>query len=194
MSVPNQRKVQIVQKELKDKDHLFAAYNQETLRQAMTKLKGSGLKMWLYLCKNKEGYQFELSRKACEDWGIKKDSYYDGFKDLVNNGYLRLSHPNSNIYYFFENALAENPPSGKGEFYFTDNTKPATEIQNRKYENQNRAAANPERNNINNTRIIKDNKTSAKPESDWEYWAELERQEEREAKEKTWASYSHLGF
>ena len=120
--------------------------------------------MWLYLCKNKEGYQFELSRKACEDWGIKKDSYYDGFKDLVNNGYLRLSHPNSNIYYFFENALAENPTSGYSEFYFTENTKPATEIQNRKYENQNRAAANPERNNINNKRIIQDNKTSAFPQ------------------------------
>ena len=138
-------------------------YNQDALQQAMTNLKGSGLKMWLYINKNQDNYRFELSRKVCEDWGIKKDSYYDGFNDLVKHGYLRLSQPNSNIYYFFENALAENPPSGKREFYLTENTKPATEIQNRKYENQNKAAANPERNNINNTKIIKDNKTSAFP-------------------------------
>ena len=87
-------------------------YNQDALQQAMTKLKGSGLKMWLYLCKNQEKYQFELSRQACLEWGIKKDSYYDGFNDLVNNGYLRLSRPGSNVYHFFENASAGNPPSG----------------------------------------------------------------------------------
>jgi hypothetical protein len=53
---------------------------------------------------------------------------------------------------------------------------------------------NPQRNNINNTRIIKDNKSSSKPENDDAYWEELERQEEREAKKRTWASYSDLGF
>ena len=194
MSVPNQRVVQIVQKEPKDKHHLYAMYNQDALQQAMTKLKGSGLKMWLYINKNQDNYRFELSRKACEDWGIKKDSYYDGFNDLVKHGYLRLSKEGSNVYHFFENALAENPPSGYSEFYFTENTKPATEIQKSKYELPKGTAVNPERNNINNTRIIKDNKTSAKPESDWKYWEELERQEEREAKKKTWASYSDLGF
>ena len=154
--------------------------------------------MWLYLCKNKEGYQFELSRKACEDWGIKKDSYYDGFNDLVKHGYLRLSKEGSNVYHFFENALAENPTSGYSEFYLTENTTPATEIQNRGYGIPKGTAANQERNNINNTRIIKDNKASEKPEDDWKYWEELERQEEREAKKKTWAShrgsFSDLGF
>ena len=138
-------------------------YNQDALQQAMTKLKGSGLKMWLYINKNQDNYRFELSRKACEDWGIKKDSYYDGFNDLVKQGYLRPSKEGSNVYHFFENALAENPPSGYSKFYFTENTTPATEIQNRRYENQNRVVANPERNNINNTRIIKDNKTPAFP-------------------------------
>lgn len=170
-------------------------YNQEALQQAMTKLKGSGLKMWLYINKNQDNYRLELSRKACEAWGIKKDSYYDGFNDLVNHGYLRLAHSGSNIYYFHENALAENPPSGYSEFYFTDKTTPATEIRKPRYGFPNETAANPERNNINNTRIIKDNKASEKPENDWENWEELERQEEREAKKRTWASYANdLGF
>ena len=154
--------------------------------------------MWLYLNKNQNNYRFGLSRVDCAEWGIRKDSYYDGIKDLIANGYLRQSQPGSNLYIFYENALTENPTSGYSEFYFTENTKPATEIQNRKYENQNKAAANPERNNINNTRIIKDNKASKNPEDDWKYWEELERQEEREAKKITWASYrgsfSDLGF
>ena len=126
MSVPNQRVVQIVQKEPKDKHHLYAMYNQDALQQAMTKLKGSGLKMWLYINKNQDNNRFELSRQACEDWGSKKDSYYDGFNDLVKHGYLRPSKEGSNVYHFFENALAENPPSGYLEFYLTENTTPAT--------------------------------------------------------------------
>ena len=169
--------------------------NIDALQQAMTKLKGSGMKMWLYINKNQDNYRLELSRKACEAWGIKKDSYYDGFNDLVNHGYLRLAHSGSNIYYFHENALAENPPSGYSEFYFTDKTTPATEIQNRRYEFPTELAANPERNNTNNTRIIQNNTPSIKMENDDDYWAELERQEEREAKKRTWASYgSDLGF
>ena len=168
--------------------------NLDALRQAMNCLKGSGLKMWLYLNKNQDNYRFDLSRQACADWGIKKDSYYDGLKDLENNGYLRPSKPGSNIYHFFENAFAENPTFGEINYYHTENQKYFSENEKSTYDLPKKSAVNPERNNINNTRIIKDNKTSAKPESDWEYWAELERQEEREAKKKTWASYSHLGF
>ena len=168
--------------------------NLDALRQAMNCLKGSGLKMWLYLNKNQDNYRFGLSQKACEEWGIKKDSYYDGIKDLIANGYLRQSQPGSNLYIFYENALTANPTSGYSEFYFTEKTKPATGIQKSTYGIPKRTMENPQRNNINNTRIIKDNKSSTKPENDWEYWEELERQEEREAKKRTWASYSHLGF
>ena len=194
MTYPNQKEVQIGERTPRDGKHLYSMNNLDALRQAMNCLKGSGLKMWLYLNKNQNNYRFGLSRVDCAEWGIRKDSYYDGIKDLIANGYLRQSQPGSNLYIFYENALTENPTSGYSEFFFTENTTPATEIQNRKYENQNRAAANPERNNINNTRILQNNTLATKPENDDDYWAELERQEEREAKKKTWASYSHLGF
>ena len=151
--------------------------------------------MWLYLNKNQDNYRFGLSRVDCAEWGIRKDSYYDGIKDLIANGYLRQSQSGSNLYIFYENALTENPTSGYSEFYFTEKTMPATEIQNGRYGIPKGTTENPERNNINNTRIIKDNKTSAKLENDYDYWAELERQEEREAHKRTWASYGRdLGF
>ena len=96
--------------------------NLDALRQAMNCLKGSGLKMWLYLNKNQDNYRFGLSRVDCAEWGIRKDSYYDGIKDLIANGYLRQSQPGSNLYIFYENALTENPTSGYSEFYFTEKT------------------------------------------------------------------------
>lgn len=194
MTVPNQKEVQVAKRTPRDAKHLYSMNNLDALRQAMNCLKGSGLKMWLYLNKNQDNYRFGLSRVDCAEWGIRKDSYYDGIKDLIANGYLRQSQPGSNLYIFYENALTANPTSGYSEFYFTEKTKPATEIQKSTYGIPKRSMENPQRNNINNTRIIKDNKSSVKPENDWEYWAELERQEEREAKKRTWASYSDLGF
>ena len=170
MTYPNQKEVQVAKRTPRNADHLYSMNNLDSLRQAMNCLKGSGLKMWLYLNKNQDNYRFGLSRTDCEGWGIRKDSYYDGIKDLIANGYLRQSQPGSNLYIFYENALTENPTSGYSELYFTENTTPATEIQNKKYENQNRAAVNPERNNINNTRIIKDNKASPFGKGEAESW------------------------
>ena len=51
-------------------------FNLEALSEAAKNLNGSGLKMWLYLTKNQDGFQAELSQAACRDWGIQKDSYY----------------------------------------------------------------------------------------------------------------------
>lgn len=194
MTFPNQKEVQIAKRTPRNAEHLYSMNNLDALRQAMICLKGSGLKMWIYLNKNQDNFRFGLSRVDCAEWGIRKDSYYDGIKDLIANGYLRQSQPGSNLYIFYENALTENPTSGYSEFYFTEKTKPYPVNQNGRYEIPKGTAVNPERNNINNTRIINDNKSLAHPENDDDYWEELERQKEREAKKRTWASYSHLGF
>ena len=195
MTFPNQKEVQIAERTPRDSKHLYSMNNLDALRQAMNCLKGSGLKMWLYLNKNQNNYRFGLSRVDCAEWGIRKDSYYDGIKDLIDNGYLRQSQPGSNLYIFYENALTENPTSGYSEFYFTEKTKPATEIQKPKYEIPKGTAVNPERNNINNTRILQNNTLATNPEDDWEYWEELERREEQEAKKKRWIlPPNDLGF
>ena len=88
MSVPNQKIVQIGKRTVRNGQNLYATMNLEALQLAMKTLKGSSLKMWLYLNKNQEKYTFELSRAACLEWGIKKDSYYDGIKELMEKGYL----------------------------------------------------------------------------------------------------------
>ena len=160
--------------------------NLDALRQAMNCLKGSGLKMWLYLNKNQDNYRFGLSRTDCEGWGIRKDSYYDGFKELMEKGYLIQAREGSNLYTFYESPQSANPNSEETKNYFTEETTFSSGYQNYGYGNPKGMAANPERNNIYNTDILHNKTSSAKPENIDVYWEELERQEEREARKRTW--------
>ena len=144
--------------------------NLEALQQAMNTLKGSGLKMWLYLNKNQDNYRFELSRQACEEWGIKKDSYYDGIRNLIDKGYLRPHHNGSNIYFFYENRHSETPTSGESEFYLTDFTKKSSGKQNFAYEIPKGHTEKPKRNNTYSTSIVNNNTSSDSPKTDVEDW------------------------
>ena len=150
MSVPNQKIVQIAPRIKRDSDHLYAMMNIDALSAAVQDLKGSGLKMWLYFNKNQDGYKFELSQKACQLWGIKKDSYYDGIRELESKGYLFPIHEGSNIYKFYETPPSEKPKVEKAPFFSETDIPPSG------FEKM--ASDFPQRNNTNNTRIIQ-NKT-----------------------------------
>ena len=72
----------------RDKNHLYTTINLDAMNQAMNTLRGEHFKLWLYLNKNQEGYEFDLSQKACEAWGLKKDTYHKAKASLVEAGYL----------------------------------------------------------------------------------------------------------
>ena len=144
MSVPNQKIVQIAPRTKRNSENLFAMMNIDALQAAVQDLKGSALKMWLYFNKNQDGYQFELSQKACRDWGIKKDSYYEGIRELESKGYLIPIYQGSNIYCFYEKPKAKTP-------------KDFSENENCTTVSQKKPTDFPERNNTNiteNTKII----------------------------------------
>lgn len=150
MSVPNQKKVKIAPRIKRNKDNLFAMMNLEALQSAVQGLKGSALKMWLYFNKNQDNYEFELSQKACSEWGIKKDSYYSGIEELINKGYLIPICYGSNIYTFYEIPHAEKADQLKATWF--------SEIGNCHSGNQIEESQISERNNTNSTEI-KQNKT-----------------------------------
>ena len=81
----NQQKVLINKNE---NCSVYAQVDIDALQRAMQDLDGNAFKVWLYFAKNKAGYEFAVSPKAMEDWGIKKDSYYRGKKVLEEKGYL----------------------------------------------------------------------------------------------------------
>ena len=78
----------------------------------MERLNGnSGLLLWLYLDKNADGYRLELSQKACEEWGIKRDSYYRAVKELQDKGYLQETGGGR---FIFHEAGAPQEATGSG--------------------------------------------------------------------------------
>ena len=129
----------------------------------MKTLKGSSLKMWLYLNKNQEHYALELSRAACLEWGIKKDSYYDGIEELIEKGYLIRKCDESNLYTFYESPRTENQNSDKPNHYFTDKPIGMSDYQKWQYQKQKMMSENPYRNNIYNTGISQNNTKSDFP-------------------------------
>lgn len=152
MSVPNQKRIRIGERVKRNKDHLYAMMNLDALKEAMRILKGSSLKLWLYFNKNQDKYEFELSRVDCQEWGIKKDSYYSAIKDLIDKGYLVQMRDGSNIYVFCEtaNSINKNDCVSENKIQDWENQKDGSEIKIQKSENQ-------ERNNKNNTEIIQEN-------------------------------------
>lgn len=144
MSVPNQKTVQLAARTRRDADNLYSMNNLDALQMAMQVLNGSGLKLWLYMNKNQDGYKFELSRVDCAKWGIKKDSYYSAVEELINKGFLVQDHYGSSHYWFHEKAVSERP-----KFF--------SESANEVAENPKSESENTERNNTNNTEIIKNN-------------------------------------
>ena len=156
MSVPNQKVVQIGKRTARNGNNLYATMNLDALQQAMKTLKGSSLKMWLYFNKNQEHYAFELSRADCLEWGIKKDSYYDGIEELIEKAYLVQSREGSNLYTFFELPHTGKPNSDKQNDFFTEETKGMSEYQKWQYQKQKKKSENPYRNNTNNTGILQD--------------------------------------
>ena len=116
----------------------------------MRDLKGAHLRLWLYFNKNQDGYKFELSPKACSEWGIKKDSYYSGIEELIKKGYLIPIHYGSNIYQFYEIPQAEKANAEKANWFSETTIEDSA--------NTKKLSENPERNNTNITEI-KQNKT-----------------------------------
>ena len=130
----------------------------------MNTLKGSSLKIWLYLNKNQERYTFDLSRAACLEWGIKKDSYYDGIKELMEKGYLVQSREGSNYYTFYESPQSVNQNSDKTNNYFSEDSTLPSGKQNWGHKKPKESSANQYRNNIYNTEILQDNTYFGLPE------------------------------
>lgn len=152
MSFPNQRIIQIGKRTQRNKDNLFATINLDALKGAIANLKGCSLKMWLYFNKNQDEYRFELSRRDCESWGIKKDSYYSGIEDLISKRYLVQDREGSNQYTFYEVPLSANQTN-----LDSDSANWFGEYQNTYSAKAKKVSEKPERNNTNNTYILKNN-------------------------------------
>lgn len=113
-TVPNQRIV-TVSKAPTDKKNLYTTNNLDALDEAAGRLKSlGGFKLYMYLAKNQNEYEFALSSNHFQLWsrmGIK--AYRTAFDELLSQGYLVRKNDNSNIYIFYDKAQTEDITASK---------------------------------------------------------------------------------
>lgn len=99
--VPNQKRI-ITHKVQCDSTSPYTVRRRDIEAYAGRTLTDAGLKMWLYMSANKDGYEYNLSPAAVEnEYGIKIRQYRNGIQDLIDKGFI-LPIQNSNDYDFIE--------------------------------------------------------------------------------------------
>lgn len=109
---PNQKRITIGPRVARNGENKYCMYNIEAMQQAMTKIKTvGGMKIWMYINKNQDHYTFDLSRiELLNKWGLTRDTYESGLKELIKLGYLTPINGNEKTLLFHEAICAENPP------------------------------------------------------------------------------------
>lgn len=110
MPVPNQRHITI-HKEPTNKKNLYTANNLAALDEAARRLQSKGgFKLYMYLAKNQDKYNFYLSSSDFMLWsGLGSTAYRSAFEELVKQGYMILKEGSETIYTFFDKAQKEDP-------------------------------------------------------------------------------------
>ena len=109
-TVPNQRLI-TVNKELTDKDHLYTANNLKAVDEAAHYLRSkAGFKLYFYIAKNQNNYQFALSSADFCNWAnVSMTAYKTSFEELVEEGYLVSKEGEKNTYIFYDKSTIDLP-------------------------------------------------------------------------------------
>lgn len=95
-------------------DKSYTGINTTILGQAVGDLKYSGLKLYLYLASNKDGFNWTLNPQAYANWlGIDyevsgrtvRKAITDGLADLIAQGYVEVIDEKAEIYRFLEQKV-----------------------------------------------------------------------------------------
>lgn len=85
---PNQKAIRIAKTE-SNKENAYAIFNLAALQRAMTTLNPSAFKLWCWLNKNQNGYEFALSLvSVSQDTGLGKAAYQGAVRELIEKKYL----------------------------------------------------------------------------------------------------------
>lgn len=100
MGAPNQLKATIVRE---NSSINFIKINSKSVAAAMKALTPVEFQVWLYLAKNKDGVEWEVSPvAACSDWDIKPSSFHKAITTLKKLGYLVPKEDSKTKYWFYE--------------------------------------------------------------------------------------------
>lgn len=87
MAAPNQL-VATIQRENPNPTK-YVKINEASIAAAMKALTPVEFQVWMYLAKNQNGIEWEISpQAACNEWGIKVSSFHKAITTLKKCGYL----------------------------------------------------------------------------------------------------------
>ena len=100
MASPNQLVATIQREQLDTKN--FVMINESSIASAMKALTPTEFQVWMYLAKNKNGIEWEISpQDACNQWGIKISSFHKAITTLKKCGYLVPKDDTTKTKYWF---------------------------------------------------------------------------------------------
>lgn len=68
----------------------FMLINKQSIKKAMNELRPNTFKLWLYICGNKDHYEFALSNADVKDFcNMSRNTYSDAVNELITKGYLQ---------------------------------------------------------------------------------------------------------
>lgn len=93
-TIANQRIIDDVIKEKCDKTNLYTQNNLDSIGQAAYNLQSkAGFKLYIYLAKNRSGFNFALSSSDFCAWaGVGLTAFNSAFKELVEKGFLIFNY------------------------------------------------------------------------------------------------------
>lgn len=129
-TVPNQR-VLTIYKEPTDKQHKYTCNSLEALGEAAKRLQSKGgFKLYMYLAKNQDKYNFALSSSDFCNWsGLGIAAYRTAFEELEKQGYLIINGSSTNNYIFYDKAQKEDEAAEKDNINITIPTEKVEEVQ-----------------------------------------------------------------
>ena len=129
-TVPNQR-VLTIHKEPTDEQHKYTCNSLEALGEAAKRLQSKGgFKLYMYLAKNQDKYNFALSSSDFCNWsGLGIAAYRTAFEELEKQGYLIINGSSTNNYIFYDKAQKEDEAAEKDNINITIPTEKDEEVQ-----------------------------------------------------------------
>ena len=102
---PNQRNI-TVNKQDCNKSNLYTINNLSAIDQAAGRLiSKAGFKLYIYIAKNQNKYNFNLSSKDFMKWAYcQRTAYNTAFQQLVTQGYLIKKQNTDNCYMFYDKS------------------------------------------------------------------------------------------
>lgn len=102
MAAPNQL-VATIQREVPSTNN-FIKINADSVAEAMKAMTPVEFQVWLYLAKNQNGIEWEISpQAACNEYGIKVSSFHKAITSLKKMGYLvPKDNTTKTKYWFYE--------------------------------------------------------------------------------------------